>query len=634
MAPFSYDIDYNPDPEGMIDNVDHGGLDFPGCNMEMDDNSEDKMATEINTFMLSDGKGSKKLSQLIHMDNGLGMTPEKLAHSIILAKRDSHGTGDIGKFGMGLNNATMALGNTITIIAKTVDGTSRGLYMDLAQMRRDKTFKPTLICEGAETFRALIARNTIFDAFMAQPSGVLISVKNIKMNIDDIQVEAKKLQNALGLAYKTRNSRTRIYTAEDSEPIIVDEVDVFYRLNPKCLDYRAETTLRVFMAEDKKTVIGVYEVLNMPRIKGKKNTAESSYYTPRPSKPLYIKLGLVPGKTNKGKIKYEHSHTQVLELPSVLANAPFYDITLNFTLINNDSYIAENEDSKFDGVPHRRRGLWFYRNSRCVGMCREQGSSLDDYSNRMRMEITFPPELDYHMGLRTQKQMGTITSSAISDAITVLWEQQNKELIRMHKRELKEQKQAEEETEYNEEEQQEILANSFPDEAPSQPIKAKKPVVAPTAFVATPVAEEGPLTSLLHLGSSVTLGLDEIPAPTTVMANAAEVEAPAEQVEEEHAEERVEEEHMEEECVEAAASPPDTPPVSAVDPTESSKSRVAGHDRITSKAEKDVVQICQSLQSLLEAKLPHLAGNPGITTSTEFTELWKCANRLITYFTE
>ena len=603
--PFSYDINYNPDADGMINNMDYGGLDLYSCVMEIKDNSDDKNASEIGIYMLTEGKESKKLSQLIMVDNGPGMTAEKLAHSIILAKRDIHGANDIGKFGMGLNNATMALGDKIVIISKTADGTSRGLYMDLAHMRRENTFKPTLICEGAEIFKALIARDGIYDAFMVGASGVLISVSDIKMNIEDVEVEAKKLQSALSLGYKTNTSRTCIYTGVEIEPLMVNEIDVFYRAAPERLNYQAETTLRVFLGPDKKAVVGVYEVLRDSRIKGKKNTAESSYYDGA-RKPLYFRAALKTVANSNGKIKYEHVHTQMCE--NDLPKGEYRDITLNYVYVGNDTYKAENNDSKFDGVPHRRRGLWFYRNTRCVGKCIELGSSLDDYSNPLRMEITYPPDLDYHMGMRIQKQMGTITSSAISDAIVVIWEQQNKELIRMRKRELKALKKAADDAEDEEQEQEEydedeLLASFFP-AGPIEPVKAKKPAVSPVSSV-SPVQEQ--------------------------------VEEEQEQVEEEQVEEEQVEEMQEQkeeiEVEDGQDEEQEEPLVQPVtpEPIENTKSKVAGHDRMTSKSEKDVILILQNLQALLSSNLSAKATNPETFAATEFTELWKSANHIINY---
>jgi hypothetical protein len=604
---FSYDaVNYNPDADGMINNMDYGGLDLYSCVMEIKDNSDDKNASNNNVYMLANDKDSKKLSQLITSDNGPGMTNEKLARSIVLGARDgSHLSDDIGKFGMGLNNATMALGEKIVIIAKTEDGTSRGLYMDLAHMRRENTFKPTLICEDAAIFKPLIARDSIYDAFMAQPSGVLISVTSIKMNIEDIEVEAKKLQAALSLAYKTNKSCTQIYTAPDSEPLSVNEVDVFYKNTPANLDYQAETTVRVFLDDDKKTVKGVFEVLRNKRIKGKKKNGETTYYDGT-IKPLYFKLSLKTTTTGSGKIKYEHVHEQVYELPK----GEFRDINVNFVQIKEDTYEAENDDSKFDGVPHRRRGNWFYRNTRSVGKCIELGSSLDDYSNRMRMEVTYPPDLDYHMGMRVQKQMGTITSSAINDALIVIWEQQNKELIRRRKREIKEQKKAEqsEDDDYDEDE---LLANFFPTEAPAAPIKAKKPIVAP------PQEDEYEEEEVEEL------------APTQADTQPVVVEEEEDEFSDDEAPINT--------IIEPVQTAPqlvESVPQVVSEPPESSKSKVAGHERITSKSEKEFLEICQTLFNVMRTKLPEKTDGAGIVVASEYTELWKDANRLINYFSQ
>jgi hypothetical protein len=477
---FYEDVDYKPDADGMINNMDYGGLDLPSCIQELKDNSDDKKSPENKIYLLSDGSDNNCLQQLIQTDQGPGMTAEEFAYSIILAKKMAHAQGDIGKFGMGLNNATMATGNKIVIATKTIDGSSRGMYLDLSQMRRDNTFKPTLICEGAENFKALIARDLIFDSFMSQPSGVLISITDIKMNIDDIEVESKKLQNILNLAYKTNLYTTKIYTSPTSDPLVVSEVDVFYKSDPSKVEYAAETTLRVYVKSDKKTVESVFEVLTGKRIKGQ-HQGNRTWYGGK-SKPVYLKHKLEYKTTPTGKITYKPTTTEEITLPT----GQYYEINIRFICVKEEVYNQEGDDPRFAGVPHKRRGLWFYRNIRCVGKCIELGQSLNDECNRQRMEITYPPDLDYPMGMRIQKQMGTITSTSISDALITIWEQQNKEIIRQKQKERKEKKtqQVVEESNDDEDEYEQLAElydsdESSEDDEPPKIIKAKKPIVAP-----------------------------------------------------------------------------------------------------------------------------------------------------------
>ena len=301
-------VDYKPDAAGMINNMDYGGLDLHYCIQELKDNCDDVDANDIAIYMLSDSTDASYLSQVIIIDNGPGMDRQKLANSIIMAKKSVHKSDDIGKFGMGLKNAAMAIGDKIVIITKTLDGDCRGLYMNLTQMSRDNTYRPTMISEGTDNFKALIARDSIYDKFMKQSSGVLISITDIKMNIDDIYIETKKLQSTLNLGYKLNKGSIRIYTSTDSEPLCVNEVDAFYKNNPENLEYCSETTLRVYLKSDKKSVGRTVEVLTGERYKGQ-HRGKSIFYNGK-TKSIYLKHKLESYQTKSGKYNYKHKSTE------------------------------------------------------------------------------------------------------------------------------------------------------------------------------------------------------------------------------------------------------------------------------------------------------------------------------------
>ncbi len=621
---FYDDIDYKPDADGMINNMDYGGLDLHSCIQELKDNSDDKNSTQNNIYLLSIANDSRNLHQLIMTDNGPGMTPEEFAYSIILAKKMAHNQGDIGKFGMGLNNATMAIGNKIVIIAKTADGSSRGLYMDLTQMRRDNTYKPTLICEGAESFKPLIARDSIYDAFMSQSSGVLISITDIKMNIDDIEVEAKKLQTTLNLGYKTNKSCTRIYTSPTSEYLTVNEVDVFYKSNMTAVDYQSETTLRVFVKSDKKSVEGVYEVLSGKRIKGQYK-GETTWYDAK-SKSIYLKHKLDYKTTPTGKITYKHNSTQVTSLPT----GNYYDIDVRFICVKENIYDSEGEDPQFAGVPHKRRGLWFYRNIRCVGKCIELGQSLNDESNRQRMEVTYPADLDYPMGMRIQKQMGTISSTSIYDALITIWEQQNKEIIRVKQKERKEKKiqVINEEDDEEEDEYEQLAKHLSSEEDVPVIIKAKRPIVAPSPLLDRPNSQEDNAVE------------ENAVEENAVEENAVEDNAVEENAVEENAVE--EQEQAKEDLVEQKVVEQEEPVVTTntvsnnlqpiniiiqpqLEPQANKNiTSVGGYIRNTSKSQNDVIL---KLLSIIEnpkitQKLQELSANPSIITHPKWTQIY------------
>ena len=444
MDTFDYDkVNYTPDADGTLGNMDFGGLDLPPCTQELTDNSLEYGAKNIHIYLLSDGLETnglpnKFLEQVIVKDDGVGMNAQTLSNAVILAKKHKHVEGGIGKFGMGLKNATMAIGNQITIVTKTEDGTTRGVYMDLKSMRKHGTFKPTKICEDANQFKDFIDQKDIFESFLAQKSGTLISVRSIKMNIEDVEMMSENLRNYLGLGYKTIDSKIQIHTILTREPLFVDNMDVFYRNDSEKLDYCCDTKIRVYVKKGGSNVNDVIEILENKRIKSLKKSTRFDYYKGTRDKPIYLKHQRRPENQKRGR-KFISEEIN----PKDLETENYFDIQIRFISIKEEHYSHENDQGKYDDdqvTPNRRRGIWFYRGIRCVGKCVNYGGPLDDYSNRQRMEVIYPSELDYHMGMRIQKQMSQITSTRIFDVLTHIWEQQNTTLIKQRKNKKKEEK--------------------------------------------------------------------------------------------------------------------------------------------------------------------------------------------------
>jgi hypothetical protein len=119
-----------------------------------------------------------KLAEFLIHDTGRGMNENRLWNAMKLAHRHEHTDADIGKFGVGLKNATMGLGDQITIVTKTVGTPAIGVFMNIPDMRRQNTFKPTQYESDASALRGQFP-SEIWQAFCSSSSGTLISVKGI-----------------------------------------------------------------------------------------------------------------------------------------------------------------------------------------------------------------------------------------------------------------------------------------------------------------------------------------------------------------------------------------------------------------------------------------------------------------------
>ena len=429
-------MDFTPSADGILDNMKYGGIDVSEIVQELKDNCDDAGASNISIYILPKDSDDQKLNELIICDDGRGMTCETLKNAMVLAKRHDHNVSDIGKFGVGLQNATMGLGNHITIVTKTSTTPAIGVYMNVQDMRRQHTFTPTQFEEDANTLRGQFPSN-IWNTFTESISGTMISVKSIhEHHIQEVKDLVADIHRSLNFNYITPSGTQSANTVIRSDPDkndnthVVKQVDAFYRNSPENLIYLSETELRVF---SNGRTHNVYEVVTSPRYRGckKGKKAKTEIITGTPEKPVYYQMF----PFHKGRADTSAVHCPVNDIPP----GPYKSIYVRYIEVRPDPYVKEGETGAWDGFETRRRGFFFRRGNRMVGACMSLEESMDDHRNRFRMEVTFPPSLDMEMGVRTQKQMSKhLHSTPISDALRVLWRQQTNELLRIRKNEAAE----------------------------------------------------------------------------------------------------------------------------------------------------------------------------------------------------
>ena len=419
-------VDFGPDACGILTNMDFGGMNLPEIIEELKDNCDDAGATRTDIFLVPTSD-TKALTQIIVIDDGCGMTPKVLFDACRMAIHKPAADGTIGKFGMGMKNATMAAGRLINIFTKTASSGAIAIVLDTDKMKLDSTFRPTHYTNKAVELSWTLPKD-IWRRFSSMPSGTLISVRNLKdtyvRNVADIM---KELQRALNLAYvDTSKNITYIHSGAvpSKTSVTINPVDVFYRSRPDALKYSAETTLRVFRGD---AGIRIFEVLNGPRILGV-NKANKIVWADGIDKPRYYRIWIDRFNTNSGKDKLEYRHEEVDEIPN---DDDSIEIKIRFISFTVNAFREEGLKGFFSEMEQHRRGIYMYRDLRLMAPCLTLGEVMDDKANRQRMEVVFPPALDFEMGVRTQKQMTNhLNSQIISDALRVLWHQQNSVCIR------------------------------------------------------------------------------------------------------------------------------------------------------------------------------------------------------------
>ena len=430
-------MDFTPSADGTLDNMKYGGIDVSEIVQELKDNCDDAGAKNITIYILPKDKDDQKLNELVILDDARGMVEANLWNAMILAKRHDHTSADIGKFGVGLKNATMGLGDQICIVTKTATTPAIGVLLNVQDMRRTNSFKPTQYEADATTLRGHFP-STIWNTFTESTSGTMISVKSIhEHHIQDVKSLVQEIQRALNFNYvseQTTETKAQTVIRSDVTPnkdLVVTQVDAFYRNDPSALAYVSETELRVYPSGRGSTV---YEVLTGQRYRGcnKGKKPKTLIISGTPEKPALYQMHAFP----KGaRADTPSVHSAVESLPST----PYKSMKVRFVEVTSEAYEKEGTTGAWDGFDMRRRGFFFRRGTRVVGACMALEEKMDDWSNRYRMEVCFPPSLDMEMGLRTQKQMSkNLHSAAISDALRILWRQQVMELIRLRKKDLAE----------------------------------------------------------------------------------------------------------------------------------------------------------------------------------------------------
>ena len=418
-------VDFGPDAYGVLMNMDFGGMNLPEIVEELKDNCDDAGAARTDIFLVP-SPDTKCLTQINVLDDGCGMTPKQLFNACRIAAQSAHKSGDIGKFGMGMKNATMAAGRFITIFTKTESTDAIAIILDIDKMKMDRTFRPTHFTEKAVELSWSLPKD-IWRRFSSMSSGTLINIRNLKDTyVRNAAETAKELQRALNLAYIAATKNTayiHIGTLPGKTSLTINPVDTFYRNRPDALKYCSETTLRIYKATGE-VGIRVLEVLDGQRVIGINKTDNTIQWgkSDGATGAQCYRIWIDRIRTNSGKDKLDYRHDLLDEIPE----DDYVSVKVRFVSLTVQAFKEEGLKGYFSEMEQHRRGIYMYRDNRLVAPCLTLGEPMDDKCNRQRMEVVFPPSLDFEMGVRTQKQLTNhLNSQVISDALRVLWHQQN-----------------------------------------------------------------------------------------------------------------------------------------------------------------------------------------------------------------
>jgi Histidine kinase-, DNA gyrase B-, and HSP90-like ATPase len=148
-----------PSAARLTDSLRDIGYDFSSAIADLVDNSITAQATEVNVVIEFDGEASR----VFISDNGLGMTINGLTEAMRFGSRRKYGSGDLGRYGLGLKTASLSQGRRLTVVTRASAGRriiqTRQLDLDLIA-----EFDDWLIIEPDQSEVVERARNLLEDA--------------------------------------------------------------------------------------------------------------------------------------------------------------------------------------------------------------------------------------------------------------------------------------------------------------------------------------------------------------------------------------------------------------------------------------------------------------------------------------
>lgn len=158
-----------PNAAILIDALQNIGYDNISAITDIVDNSIDAGATKIQIKL----EKEKEDLKIMIIDNGKGMTKEILNQALKLGSDTLHdGISDLGKFGMGLSTAGLALANKTTVFTRNVDENIVYKSMtDVNIIKRENAFVK-LLCQADELERIQ------FENLVKYESGTIVILEN------------------------------------------------------------------------------------------------------------------------------------------------------------------------------------------------------------------------------------------------------------------------------------------------------------------------------------------------------------------------------------------------------------------------------------------------------------------------
>ena len=417
------DSTFQPHFNGKVIEIRHMGYNLISAILELTDNSARKSCSSKKVRVILQ-KENLQLNRISVIDDGCGMSFEKLCESFIFNLLKERADGDIGKFHVGMKYALIAMGSQITLLTRELGGKIVGIFADIESMASRNSFKPCEICDDVNDDWALRhITPTIWEQFKSSSSGTLVDVKNLVPSCRspfDKTVDAVK--KGLSTAYTTLYNDCQICLEDEVKKIAtITPSDLFYYDDVSQLDEPAyETTLKVY----NQGIDRPERVIEVNTSHRRMPNGAKACTAGKLDRPAYYEF-----------TEYEHGKKgkqNNMEKISVLPDEADLIASFNLRIIQVKKPIFEKEKILFPNgtkLQGDRKGFWFLREIRCVGTAKQLGSKLADRGHsaaeRQRMLIKTSSSADDLTGSKFNKQMddNALPCSALNDAILSIYKQ-------------------------------------------------------------------------------------------------------------------------------------------------------------------------------------------------------------------
>ena len=402
------DTEYIPDASKFYQDLEHSAKGLSENLQELIDNAIDANATEISIKLRPKKTKTENYFCISIKDNGNGFDSfQDFKNGIKSGSADvKHKPDAIGKFGKGMKQCAFALSANSIIVSKNKNGKTFFAHLDTDTMIAKNTYNPTQILDDPHisTLTGYFACDEDYQDFSDMSNGTMIILTRLKPEYNkNIDYQKKELISSFSIAYK-HNLPVKIDVNGDN----VTFVDFMYEKieNFDKLEYNSNLKLRVYknpMTDTLDTYMHTPKEMNI----AKKSIIQSGWY----------KFNLdahAQGRNNK--------YLSDVILENQLPEGEFYVLDIRAISIKEPQFKIEDKDT-FEKFPKTCGTTTIRGKYRYVKHFEPpRYFKIDDYYNRRRLLMTFPPELDNYFGINASKQQGyTKLSDDIPKIEKILW---------------------------------------------------------------------------------------------------------------------------------------------------------------------------------------------------------------------